>query len=563
MPEVRQAFRSAIASSRKAFANDGIRRLGISFALGVAADTALFVVSLVTVYDRGGPLAAAILGAVRMVPAVIAGLWTGAMLQRFRGDRLLVALGLIRAVAAGLTGVVLATAGPTMADHQFTIVMMFILPSVAAGANAPVRPTQATLMPALARSPDELVAANATWNAVKGLGAFGGPAIAGVLMGVNQYAAVALLAGVAFLLTAYLSAGLRFEQAADASGGARRATAGLRFMEGLRPILRQPVLAWSLLGSYGQVVTRGLLNSLVVVAAIELLGMGQSGLGLLNAALGLGGLGAIFMVSSNRSPRLIRTETLSLVFWGLPIAAIGLFALPEVALAAMALIGIANATYDTALYTIFQRGSTNDDRATVMSFLEAVIGVGTVSGSLLAPVLLLFGNREALVIGGSLLPILAAIIYRRIGHTDKVIVVDEGLVDLLRKVPEFAELPLTAVERLVEGLVPVTAPAGSALMTQGEPGDRFVVVATGEIEVIVDGRPIHRLGPGAGVGEIALLRRRPRTATVRAVTDVTAYGIDPMTFMCAVSGPAAAAVTEQLVTQRMAEASPVPSGASN
>jgi cobyric acid synthase len=93
----------------------------MSFMLVVAADTALFVVSLVTVYDRGGPLAAAILGAVRMVPAVIAGLWTGAMLQRFRGDRILVALGLIRAVAAGLTGVVLATAGPSMADHQFTI----------------------------------------------------------------------------------------------------------------------------------------------------------------------------------------------------------------------------------------------------------------------------------------------------------------------------------------------------------------------------------------------------------------------------------------------------------
>ena len=59
MPESRRALRSAIASSRQAFANDGVRRLGISFTLGVAADTALFVVSLVTVYDRGGALAAA------------------------------------------------------------------------------------------------------------------------------------------------------------------------------------------------------------------------------------------------------------------------------------------------------------------------------------------------------------------------------------------------------------------------------------------------------------------------------------------------------------------------
>jgi hypothetical protein len=306
-----------------------------------------------------------------------------------------------------------------------------------------------------------------------------------------------------------------------------------------------------------------LLQGLLVGSGIDLVRSGQSVVWLREAALGLGGLGAIFMISSNRSQRLIRTETLSLVFWGLPIAVIGVFPLPEVALAAMVLIGVANATYDTALYTIFQRGSTNDDRATVMSFLEAVIGLGTISGSLLAPVLLLFGNREALVIGGLLLPILAAIIYRRIGHTDRVIVVDEGLVDLLRRVPEFGELPLTAVERLVEGLVPVTAPAGSALMTQGEPGDRFIVIASGEIGVIVDGRPIHRLGPGAGVGEIALLRRRPRTATVKAITDVSGYGIDPMTFLCAVSGPAAAAVTERLVTERMADANPVPSAASD
>ena len=77
---------------------------------------------------------------------------------------------------------------------------------------------------------------------------------------------------------------------------------------------------------------------------------------------------------------------------------------------------------------------------------------------------------------------------------------------------------MTAVERVAAGLVPVTAHAGTALMTQGEAGDRFVVIASGEVEVTVDGRPIHRLGAGSGVGEIALLRSSPRTATVTAVT---------------------------------------------
>jgi uncharacterized Zn-binding protein involved in type VI secretion len=183
----------------------------------------------------------------------------------------------------------------------------------------------------------------------------------------------------------------------------------------------------------------------------------------------------------------------------------------------------------------------------VLSVLEAVIGLGAVSGSLLAPALIwAFEPRGALVIAGLILPVLAIAMYLRIGRLEHITVVDEAVIGLLRQVPAFAELPITAVERVALGLRPVTAAAGSALMTQGEPGDQFVVIASGEIEVIVDGQPIHRLGPGAGVGEIALLRNGPRTATVIALTDVTGYSVDASTFLAAVAGPAAAAMTERM-----------------
>jgi CRP-like cAMP-binding protein len=89
-------------------------------------------------------------------------------------------------------------------------------------------------------------------------------------------------------------------------------------------------------------------------------------------------------------------------------------------------------------------------------------------------------------------------------------------------------------------------------MTQGEQGDRFVVIEKGEIEVLVNGRPIDRLGPGAGVGEIALLRRSPRTATVNAITDVTGYSVDAPTFLAAVAGPAATAVAERMADAHIA-----------
>jgi MFS family permease len=548
-----RAVRSTLDAVRRALANDGIRRLGISWTVGIAADAALVVVTLVTVFNRGGVLAAGLLGALRLIPAVFVGMVAGTLLERFRGDRILVAVGIIRAVSAGLTALAIVTAGTTMADHQVTMIQLFVFAAVHAAAGAPVRPTQVTLMPAIARSPGELVAANTAWSTGEGLGAFVGPFVAGALMAANLHAVVAVMAGVAFLATAAIGAGLRFEHAADASGGGQAASVGHRIAVGLRAVRSRPVLSWTMLGVFGQVVTRGLLNALIVVAAIDLLGMGQSGPGLLSAALGIGGLiGVFFAMSATRSDRLVRTEIVALIVWGLPLVAIGLAPLAPVALAAMLTIGVANATYDVTLFTILQRGSSNDDRAPVISVLETVIGLGGVAGSLLAPLfLLVFGSRGALVAGGLILPILAAVMYGRVGRTERIAVVNEDVIDLLRMVPAFAELPMTAVERVAAGLIPFAVPAGTALMTQGEIGDTFDVIVTGEIEVLVDGRTIHRSGPGSGVGEIALLRRSRRTATVVATTDVTGYSVDAATFLAAVAGPAAAAVTERMAAAHL------------
>ena len=161
----------------------------------------------------------------------------------------------------------------------------------------------------------------------------------------------------AFLVTAIIVIGLRFEHAMDASGGTRQARAGL--IEGVKALARRPVLRWSMVGVYGQVLTRGLLNPLMVVAAIELLGMGEGGVGLLSAALGLGGfVGAVFAVNLTRADQLVRTESAALAYWGAPIAVIGLFVHPAVGLAAMVVTGVANAVYDVAIITIFQRGAT-------------------------------------------------------------------------------------------------------------------------------------------------------------------------------------------------------------
>lgn len=536
--------RASVAAVRAALANDGIRRLELIWAIGIAADAALVVVLLVVVYTRDGAVAAGVLGAIRMGPAVLAGMASGAVVRRFGGRRVLLFLGCARALAAALCAVVIATGMPS--------IWLFAFAAMGAVAGAPVRPAASTLMPGLARSPAELVAANMAWGTGEGLGTFAGPFLAGVLIAAGQSALAAAVVAVTFLATVAVAVGLRFEHAMDAIGGTRQA-GGSDIVEGIRTLRRRPVLRWSMVGVYGQVLTRGLLNTLLVVASIELLGMGDAGVGLLSAAVGLGGfLGAVFALGAARPDRLILTQAAALAYWGAPIAVIGLLPFPAVGLVAMVVTGIANAVYDVAAFTIFQRGASNQERAAVFSVFEGVAGLGLVTGSLLAPVFLgAFGPSGALAVTGAILPVVALIVYARIGREDRVSVVDEGVVRLVRRVDTFAELPLTAIERLAAGMVPLETGAGGILMREGEPGDTFVIIASGEVEVTVAGQPMQRLGPGAGIGEIALLRRSPRTATVTALTEVTGYAVDAATFACAVSGPATAAITEQIAAMHL------------
>lgn len=532
--------RSLLGSLRDALANDGIRRLEAFWALGIAADAGLLVVLLVEVYAREGVVAAGVLGAVRMVPGVLSGMLSGSALGRFRAERVLFVLGIVRTLTALACAIEIAIGGPTIA--------LFVLAAISAAAAAPSRPVSATLMPAVARSPHELVAANMAWSTGEGLGSMVGPFVVGLFVAWGEPELGAAATAVAFLAGAIFVGRLRLEHAADATGGGATHPRGLRLLDGFRTMRRRPVVGWTMLSVFAQILTRGLLTPLTVVAAIELLGMGDPGVGLLNAALGLGGLiGAVFAVSLTRTDRLIRTEAAAVAWWGAPIAMIGLLPIPGIALAAMIVVGVANAVFDVALFTLLQRGTSNDERAPIFALLEGLAGVGLVVGSLLAPVLIAaFDIRGALAITGAILPIVAFIVYGRIGKADQVTVVDDEQLQLLRKVPVFEELPLTAFERLADALEPLEFQAGDTIMREGDQGDRFVVIEAGEVEVSADGRPMSRLGHGAGVGEIALLRRSPRTATVTALTPVKAYGIACHAFVAAVSGPAAAAVTERI-----------------
>ncbi|MBA3566956.1 MAG: cyclic nucleotide-binding domain-containing protein [Actinobacteria bacterium] len=102
--------------------------------------------------------------------------------------------------------------------------------------------------------------------------------------------------------------------------------------------------------------------------------------------------------------------------------------------------------------------------------------------------------------------------------------------DLLRKVPLFAGLDDKELTSLADEFNERRFSAGDRVALEGEGGLMFFVVDSGEATVEVHGKEVGTLGPGSAFGEIALIDRRPRTATVTAQSELRAYGLPVFVF---------------------------------
>jgi MFS family permease len=542
----RTAASSAAHAVREVLGNRSIRRIELAWTMGTAADWALLVVLLVIAYDAGGALAAGILGAVRVLPAIVAAPFATSLVERYRGDRVLTAINLVRAAGALATAIVVASDLP--------VELTYALAAVVAGAGSLVRPIQTALLPAFARTPGELVASNVASSTGEGVGTFLGPLLAGLLVAATGSMAASLIIAAGFAAAAAAATGISFEHAADARGGkGAERTSRLRLSDVPRVLRRYPGAA-VLVGNFvAQIFVRGMLVTLIVVASLELLDMGDTGVGLLNAAIGLGGLaGAIGSLGLGGGRRLGTIAALALAGWGLPLVLIGLWPFAAVALAALFAVGVSNAVLDISGFTLLQRGVRTEDRVAVFAVLEGLLGIGAFAGSLVAPALVAaFGARAAFVIAGAILPLLALATWRRIAHDAARTALGTEHLALLRRNPLFAPLPLTALDRLAERMVPVSFAKGEVLMREGEPGEHYLLISSGSVEVSSDARVLGVCEAGDGVGEIALLRSVPRTATVTARERIEAFAIDAETFLAAVAGPAAAALAETIVSARL------------
>jgi MFS family permease len=310
-----------------------------------------------------------------------------------------------------------------------------------------------------------------------------------------------------------------------------------------------------IIGLFGvQTLVYGAFVVLTAVAAIELLDLGSPGIGYLNAALGVGGLiGGIVAVVLVGVRRLAVTFGLALILWGAPILVVGLWAKPVPAFILIGIAGLGITLVDVAGFTLLQRAVPEDVLARVFGVLHSAFYFTGGIGAIVAPLLIdWLGVRGALIVTGAALPAVTIPAFGLLAHIDRTVTVPSAQLKRLRSIAMFAPLPAPTLESLASNLEPVEVPTGETIFRQGDAGDRFYIVDSGEVEIEIDGREANVLGPGDYFGEIALLRDIPRTGTARARKETKLYALDREAFVGAVTGHAASSeAAEGIVVARL------------
>ena len=521
-----------------------LRLVLFAFAIFRPTESAQWIAILVYAYRDGGTGAMGVAAVALLVPAALLAPFVAQIGDRMPRERALAVAYLAQGVAAGLTAVALWADLPPPVVYAGAVLL-----NVAITAT---RPTHLSVLPELADSPAQLTAANALTSSLEGFAIFIGPLLAGVMIALEGpwlvfgVMAVALTAMGLALLAVHARSRLVTQRSPD--GGA---------LAGFRELRRRPGARLLLGFVTGQTAVIGALDVLTVILAYGVLSMGPAGPGVLSAAVGVGGLvGAAAAMTLIGKARLAPAFLLGVVAIGVPIALIAFATGPATALLLLGIAGIGKTFFDVTARTLLQRTVDDDVLARVFGVQEGFAMAALAVGSALAPILVVtLGVDATFVLAGLALPLVALLVLRRIRAVDRdARLADPDDIALLRGTPIFEPLGPASIERVARNLIHVDAEPGMVVIREGDPGDRFYVIASGEVEVSRHDLPVAKLGPGDFFGEIALLRNIPRTATVAASGFASLRSLDRAQFLAAVTGsPAGAVALGEVMDKRIAE----------
>jgi len=538
--------RSVAAVFGATFRNASLLRLEAAFAAFSGAEWGVWVSLLVYAYSVGGAAASGAMALVQLLPCAFLAPYVGALTDRMRAGRVLFAGYLVTGLAMVVVALAIALDAPA-------VLVFAIAPIISLGLTAP-RPALATLLPAIARLPVELTAANVVASWAENGSVLIAPALAGVLLGIGG---PALSIG-ALAVLGLIAAGAVLPIAGPRPPAREQGPRGVReeIGEGIRAVAREPSvrLLVGLLGS--QYVLVGALDVLYVVLSMSVIGMGEAGAGFLNSAFGAGGvLGAGVTVALVARRRLAPALVMGITTAAVALGVLGVYPSRAGAFVLLAVAGLGRTVFDVTGRILLQRAAPPAIQARVFSLLESLTNLGLAAGSVLVPVLVGLSGARAALLGTALLFLaLVALTWSRLWRIDAAADVPQVEIKLLQSISIFAPLPAPEIEGLARALRPVTAAAGETVIREGEGGDCCYAIASGEVVVTKSGHEVKRLGRGEVFGEIALIEDVPRTATVTVTEDAELFALDKEPFILTLMGHAPAArAAEDLVSKRLGE----------
>jgi predicted MFS family arabinose efflux permease len=523
--------RRRVSAVGSALRNPSLARVLFAFFVFNAAEWGTWIAILVYAYDRGGPGAAALVAVIQLIPCAILAPVAATLGDRIPRNRALAIGYLLQAITMGLTALALFASAP--------VPLVYAMASITAVSETLTRPVHLSALPGMARTPEELSAANALSSTIEGLAIFVGPAIMGVLIAASGPGLVfAVMAGAHGVGSTLVATSRVIDQRAEVvdEGGAWHPSEAL---QGLTELRYAPGAAFLVILIGAEWVVLGMLDLLCVILAFDVLRLGPSGPGIMASAGGVGALiGASATVLLIGRSRLRPAVTLGALLAGVSLAFVAVGDAAAIAFLLLAIGGAGRSLVDVSARTLLQRSVPDDVLSRVFGLQEGLSSLTLAVGSAIVPLLVsVLGATATFAVAGALMPTLLIVGWSRLHALDAGERPYPGAeLELLRSMPIFRPLGPATLERLLMHLAPLDVETGAAIIRQGEPGDLFYAVEDGEFVVSVSGQAVARIGRGAFFGETALLRNAPRNATVTALTPGRLLTLPREEFLAAVTG---------------------------
>ncbi|MGK5168914.1 MFS transporter [Geodermatophilus sp. CPCC 205761] len=531
--------RAAVTRSsprRQVLGRRDYRLLLLSFTTSKLGDF-LYIVALVAyVFAQTGSAAWVSAAALsRFVPYTLLSPIAGVIADRYERRTVMAAGDVVQlAVMTGLT-VTAAMSGP--------VPLVVVLSAVAASA-ATLYHAAASAMVTTVVPEDELAAANALMSTVDEVAFVAGPAGGALLLLFGQPAIALGINAATFGISALLLLAIRTRSRRTTPSAHGSVLGELR--EGVGALVGDRVVLVLVGCLVAGTLVYGVELVVLVLVSSELLGTGSQGLGWLLAASGVGGiLGATLSPRFARARRPRLTIAILVLLTGVPLAALALVRAPAVAYLVLVVEGVAIVALDILIETTMQRTVPRDVLGRVSGLVLSLSAVGTALGTLVAPALVDGLGLPATLAVAGLTPVLIAAASLSLlrgfdAATERGRHALEPRVAVLQTLRLFEGAGPAAIERLAAAVRQERLPGGTVVLRQGEPAEDLFVLVDGDLVVDHDDgvtvRRINEMTAPDYLGEIGLVERVPRTATVTAATEALLWRIPGELFLEAVTG---------------------------